>query len=118
MTATRTEDFLAMWTRLTGLYLEGRLDEALALAGELEERFPDRRASMSHARACLHGALGETKRALSVARHAVRRGWWWSERNIADPDLDAVRPDPEFQAITAEMAGSGRRPATGRRRVL
>lgn len=54
--------------------------------------------------ACLYARLGEARRAVDTLRQAIEAG----VRNFAwmknDPDLDSLRDDPEFQALTS---GSG-----------
>jgi TolB-like protein/tetratricopeptide (TPR) repeat protein len=54
--------------------------------------------------ACLYARLGETRRAVDTLRQAIEAG----VRNFAwmknDPDLDSLRDDPEFQALTAGSA--------------
>jgi hypothetical protein len=50
--------------------------------------------------ACLYSRLGETRRAIETLRHAINAGvknFGWM-RN--DPDLDALRNDPEFIQLT------------------
>src|SRR5918911_3526640 len=99
-----TDEYLTAWTRLTTLYVEGRLPEALELACAMEERFPDRRFYIGSARASLHALLDDADAAIRVAREVVESGGWWSERHIADPDLDPVRHHPEFQMLVQAMA--------------
>ena len=54
--------------------------------------------------ACLYARLGETRRAVDTLRQAIEAG----VRNFAwmknDPDLDSLRDDPEFQALTSGSA--------------
>ena len=54
--------------------------------------------------ACLYARLGETRRAVDTLRQAIEAG----VRNFAcmknDPDLDSLRDDPEFQALTSGAA--------------
>jgi hypothetical protein len=65
--------------------------DALEVVDAIECRFLERGAYMSCSRACLHAVMGDVDAALSVARGAIERGWWWSEGRVADPDLDPVR---------------------------
>jgi predicted esterase len=109
MTADRTQEYLGMWTRLTVLYDEGRMVDALEVVKTIERRFPERAAYMSWSRSCLHALMGDVDAALRAVRDAVERGWWWSEGRIADPDLDPVRDHPEFPGLMAEMAELRRR---------
>ena len=54
--------------------------------------------------ACLDARLGEARRAVDTLRQAIEAG----VRNFAwmknDPDLDSLRDDPEFQALTSGSA--------------
>ena len=54
--------------------------------------------------ACLYARLGEARRAVDTLRQAIEAG----VRNFAwmknDPDLDSLRDDPEFQALTSGSA--------------
>jgi hypothetical protein len=50
--------------------------------------------------ACLHSRLGELPRALELVRQAIAKGhvnFGWMRH---DPDLAALRNDPEFIALT------------------
>jgi hypothetical protein len=85
-------------------YRRGELDEAIAVAKLMCERFPDRRTFTQTALAGLYSRAGRTEDALRVASDVQARGvgWWASE--VADPDLDAVREDPRFQRIARKFA--------------
>ena len=53
--------------------------------------------------ACLCSVAGEVDRAVELVQGAVAAGFGnreWLER---DPDLTAIRDDPRFQAILADM---------------
>jgi adenylate cyclase len=52
--------------------------------------------------ACLYARLGETRRAVDTLRQAIEAGvlnYAWMKN---DPDLDSLRQDPEFIALTEE----------------
>ena len=52
--------------------------------------------------ACLYARLGETRRAVATLRQAIEAGvlnYAWMKN---DPDLDSLRDDPEFVALTKE----------------
>ncbi len=52
--------------------------------------------------ACLYARLGETRRAVDTLRQAIAAGvlnYAWMKN---DPDLDSLREDPEFVALTEE----------------
>jgi hypothetical protein len=112
MTPNRTEEYLAMWTRVTVLYDEGQMADALQVVDAIERRFPERGAYLSSPRACLHAVMGDIDEAIRVIRDAIERGWWWSEGRVADPDLDPLRSHPEFRGLMAEMAQLRRRAHT------
>jgi hypothetical protein len=112
MTPNRTEEYLAMWTRVTVLYDEGQMADALQVVDAIERRFPERGAYLSSPRACLHAVMGDIDEAIRVIRDAIERGWWWSEGRVADPDLDPLRSYPEFRGLMAEMAQLRRRAHT------
>jgi TolB-like protein/Flp pilus assembly protein TadD len=53
----------------------------------------------------IYALLGRVDEAISALRSAVDEGWWrhwyfWTERN---PNLDAIRDQPEYLAIVAEL---------------
>ncbi len=48
---------------------------------------------------------GETEEALTALRQAIDQGWRtdWRYFFYADPNLDSIREEPEFQAIFREV---------------
>jgi hypothetical protein len=91
MTPNRTVEYLAMWTRVTVLYDDGRMADALQVVDAIGRRFPERGAYMSSPRACLHAVMGEIDEAIRVIRDTIERGWWWSEGRVADPAPSGTR---------------------------
>jgi TolB-like protein/Flp pilus assembly protein TadD len=77
----------------------GRKDQALREGTAALELSPDD-PMMLYNCACLHSRLGELPRALELVRQAIAKGhvnFGWMRH---DPDLAALRNDPEFIALT------------------
>jgi TolB-like protein/Tfp pilus assembly protein PilF len=56
--------------------------------------------------AAIHSLRGDIKSALAAMREAIDHGWcafWWYYFTY-DPNFDAVRDDPEFQAMAKELS--------------
>ena len=61
-------------------------------------------AGVSYNAACLYALEGQADRAMACLRDAVRGGFWHRDWARNDPDLDALREDPRFQALLTEGA--------------
>jgi serine/threonine protein kinase/Flp pilus assembly protein TadD len=59
-------------------------------------------AGVSYNAACLYALEGQPDRAIACLREAVRGGFWHRNWARNDPDLDALREDPRFQALLTE----------------
>lgn len=105
--AEDTEGYLRSWIELAALVAVGRYADALATAERMQERYPERATQVARARASLLSATGRTDEALSMVAEVVARGGWWSERGLADPDLDALRSRPAFAEAAATMRERG-----------
>jgi adenylate cyclase len=78
----------------------GRNDEAIREGANAIEISPDD-PMMLYNCACLHARLGEVQRALELLRQAVAKGqlnFGWMKH---DPDMVALRDNPEFIALTS-----------------
>ena len=56
--------------------------------------------------AAIHSLRGDIDSALAAVREAIDHGWrafWWYYFKY-DPNFDAVRDDPEFQAMAEELS--------------
>jgi adenylate cyclase len=58
---------------------------------------------MAYNAACLYGRLGEKRRALDTLRQAINAGVRNFDWMRHDPDLNSVRDDPEFIAMTQDQ---------------
>lgn len=78
----------------------GQRDAAIREGAAAIEASPGDSVMLYNA-ACLYSRLGETRRAVDTLRQAVDAGvrnYSWMKN---DPDLDAIRSDPEFIALMA-----------------
>jgi predicted esterase len=82
-------------------YGEGRFREALEAAREAARRFPDYQAKTSFWVACIENRLGNHEVAIEVLQNAVKKGIWWPDQSLRDPDLESIRDRPEFRAVEA-----------------
>ena len=84
------------------LALAGRHDEALAILADLESRAATGLVSLN-AIAVIHVALGDLEGGITWIERAFQerdRALVWAK---VHPRLDALRPDPRFQAVLARM---------------
>ncbi len=85
------------------LYRTRKYREALAVAFQAKEKFPERRAKTSYWIGCLQSRLGESEEALQALEKASKDGIWWpNQAFLMEPDLEPLRSRPEFKAIVAE----------------
>ena len=80
-------------------YRDKRYSEALGVAVEAAEKFPEYRARTSFWVACLRSRTGNPDEALKGLREALQAGVWWAQDSFRDSDLDPVRTRPEFTSI-------------------
>jgi tetratricopeptide (TPR) repeat protein len=74
-------------------------------AAETYEQFLDETpgdAGFLYNLACAESRLGRTEAALRHLRQSVETDAQYKKNALADPDLDAIRGDPEFSAITGQ----------------
>jgi len=85
------------------LYNARRYREALAVAFQARDRFPERPAKTSYWIGCLQSRLGELEDALQTLEKASKNGVWWLDQTlIMEPDLEPLQNRPEFKAIVAK----------------
>jgi serine/threonine protein kinase/Tfp pilus assembly protein PilF len=100
--AENPDDVRAMYMCAGALVERGQEREGLALlesAVELSEGEP---ATLYNA-ACTYARIGQRERALEALGSCVRAGWGNRDWTSHDPDFDAIREDPRFQAILSRM---------------
>ncbi len=94
------QDFFQEAKELFRQYYAGDYKAALETAARLEERFPEQRIHIAYWRICLNSRLGRVDEALNLFSEALDEGLWWSEEQLRrDPDLDALRANPEFKRL-------------------
>src|SRR3989442_15282174 len=85
------------------LYNDRKYREALAVAFQAKEKFPERHAKTSYWIGCLRSRLGESEEALQTLEKASKDGIWGPDQALLmEPDLESLRSRPEFKAIVAE----------------
>ena len=98
-----SRDFLHYRDQIFDLYNARKYREALAVAFQAKEKFPERNAKTSYWIGCLESRLGESEQALQTLELASKDGVWWpDEALLMEPDLEPLQSRPEFKAIVAE----------------
>jgi hypothetical protein len=105
--------FAEATARVFGLYLEGRLDDALAVIDEIDADLPGHAGRTTIWRGCLLAANGRADEGLAALAGGLDRGLWWAPEWLEDPDLDGVRDDPRFVEILAGSAAAAQRAREG-----
>ena len=85
------------------LYNARNYREALAVAFQARDKFPERPAKTSYWIGCLQSRLGESEEALKTLEKASKNGVWWLDQALVmEPDLEPLQNRLEFKAIVAE----------------
>ncbi len=96
-------DFPYYRDQIFDLYNDRKYREALAVAFQAKEKFPERHAKTSYWIGCLQSRLGESEEALQTLEKASKDGIWWPDQALLmEPDLESLQSRPEFKAIIAE----------------
>jgi dienelactone hydrolase len=96
-------DFQSYRGQIFDLYNARKYREALAVAFQAENRFPERHAKTSYWVSCLKSRLGEPEEALQMLEKASKDGFWWPDQALLmEPDLEPLQGRSEFKAIIAE----------------
>jgi predicted esterase len=96
-------DFPYYRDQIFDLYNARKYREALTVAFQAKEKFPERNAKTSYWIGCLQSRLGESEEALQTLEQASKKGLWWSDQALLmEPDLEPLRDNPPFKAIVAE----------------
>ena len=83
------------------LYTQGQYSDALELVEQNEKYFPNEGTRIAFWKMCLLSLCGRVHEAISVFQQGLDSGFWWSETQFQDTDLDAVRDLPEFRRLVA-----------------
>ena len=99
----RANSFPYYRDQIFDLYNVRKYREALAVAFQAKEKFPERRAKTSYWIGCLKSRLGESEEALQTLEKASKDGIWWPEQALMmEPDLEPLQGRSEFKVIIAE----------------
>jgi predicted esterase len=100
MSPTRAREFWVDTFRLFDLSAAKRDKDALALAIEIAERFPEQAAESSYLLACAHNRVGHDEKALRALEVALDRGSCWSRSLLLwSPSLKPLQNRPRFHRI-------------------
>lgn len=88
------------------LFELGRREEALRWLDRALQIDPNK-ADVQYNVACVLAVAGEAERAIGHVRKAMECGYMGMEWMAVDPDLESLRDDPRFLAITEEYRGRG-----------
>src|SRR5207245_8932707 len=98
----RADDFPHYRDQIFDLYNDRKYREALAVAFQAKEKFPERNSKTSYWIGCLQSRLGESEEALQTLEKASKDGVWWPDQALLmEPDLVSHQSTPEFKAIRA-----------------
>ncbi len=102
MSPARAREFWADTFRLLDLSAAKRDDDALALAVDIAERFPEQAAESSYLLACAYNRAGHDEQALRTLEVALDQGSCWHESLLIwSPSLKPLRNRPQFHRILA-----------------
>jgi acetyl esterase/lipase len=98
----RAREFWADTFRLLDLSAAQRDNDALALAIQIAERFPEQPAESSFLLACAYNRAGDEEQALRTLETALDRGNCWHDSLLLwSPSLKPLRELPRFHGILA-----------------
>jgi predicted esterase len=86
---------------MLSFYTEGKYSDALELVEQNADNFPEEGTRIAFWKMCLLSLCGRTEAVISVFQQGLDAGFWWSEVQFQDTDLDAVRDLPEFKRLVA-----------------
>src|SRR2546425_12646281 len=99
----RADNFPAYRDQIFDLYNDRKYREALAVAFQAKQMFPERHAKTSYWIGCLQSRLGESEEALQTLEKASKDGIWWPDQALLmEPELEPLQSRPEFKAIIPE----------------
>ena len=98
-----TNNFQHYRDQIFELYSARKYPEALAIAVQAKEKFPERRTKTSYWIGCLQSRLGESEEALQTFEKASKDSIWWpGQALLMEPDLEPLQARTEFKKIIAE----------------
>jgi dienelactone hydrolase len=90
--------FEELYEQLQNHYQQGNYAEALRLATEALEQYPDQRTSLDYWRMTMAARTGNPAQTLQILKDALERGQWYSELLLRrSPSFQSLQGDPEFE---------------------
>ena len=94
------DEFYEYQRNVMSLYREQRYRDALNLALQKMNDFPDRRGRSALWIASLYGMLGEQEKSIQMLRESLAAGYWTSKQSLLrDPAFEPLRGREEFESI-------------------
>ena len=94
--------FDALYEQLQKYYQNGDYAQALQLATQALEIYPEQRTSLDYWRMTMAARTGDTALTLQVFEQALGRGQWYSELLLRrSPSFQALQRAPEFEQLVA-----------------
>jgi predicted esterase len=94
--------FEDLYGQLQRLYQGGEYAQALQLATQALEDYPDQRTSLDYWRMTMAARIGDTAQTLWVLAEALERGQWYSELLLRrSPSFKTLQGEPEFEKLVA-----------------
>lgn len=113
------DNFHSYTRRIFALHGARKFQEALAVAEEAAERFPDRSSRTAFWIACLECRIGRPTHALAVLEEALGKGDWWDPHILrSDPDLQPLAAWQGFDGLLSECERRRRTAQTASSRAL
>lgn len=86
--------------QVMSLYEAKEYQQAFELVEQEYQHFSDHQVELAYLRLCMNGVTGRKTEALQIFQVALDQGYWFSPKWLQDdPDLAALQPLPEFQAM-------------------
>ncbi len=105
MSDSTIPSFGEWYSRLVQLYYAGQFSQALEIATQEGDRYPDQRRMIFHLRACMASCAGDGAQALDLLAEASGGGYWYPASFWDDPDFDSIRDHDEFKRLRAVSDG-------------
>lgn len=94
--------FEELYAKLQHYYQNGDYAEALLLATQSLEEYPDQRTTLDYWRMTMAARIDDPAQAVRVLREALERGQWYSELLLRrSPSFKPLQGDPEFEQLVA-----------------
>lgn len=93
-------DFFEKADQFFSLYYEEKYSEALTLAEEIADDYPEQDARTAFWLICMRNMTGQPEWALQTFEEALSRGLWWAEFLLrSDSDLASLQSNEEFERL-------------------